>query len=48
MDAADKALQALEAARKEELQARLELLKRQRAYLAIKDVRREALRVRRR
>jgi hypothetical protein len=52
MNASGEARKALEVAREEvareeELQARLDLQKRQRAYLAAKDARREALKVRR-
>jgi hypothetical protein len=47
MNAADEARKALEAAREEELQARIDLLKTQKVYLAAKEVRRKALKVRR-
>ncbi len=47
MNAADTARQALEATREEELHVRVDLPKKQKAYLAIKDSGREVLRVRR-
>jgi hypothetical protein len=47
MKAVGTAQQALDAARKEELQARLDQPNKHKAYFAIKDARRQALRVRR-
>ena len=47
MKASGEAHKALEAAREEELQARLDQPKKQRAYLRAKEARREALKVRR-
>ncbi len=46
MNATSEARKALEAAREEELQVRLDLPKRQKAYLAAKDTLCEALKVR--